>query len=271
MIKVNGVTPTRVQSFDEVKAQIEADLRKQKAAQKFAADADKFQNLVYEQADSLAPVAKALDLKVQTSPLVTRSQVQALAQGNAKFAQALFSPESLQSKRNTEAIEVGPQYADGGAHHRIQAGDAAPLRRREGRDQRQLTHRAASEMAQRAGAEKLAALEAGKADAGVAFGKPLLVARNQPQAGLPPDAVTKIFQLGATKLPAYAGAVNESGGYSIFKVAKVIEPPAPEPAKLAAATTRVAEQIGRELFTAYLASLKAGADVKINPSALEKK
>jgi peptidyl-prolyl cis-trans isomerase D len=79
------------------------------------------------------------------------------------------------------------------------------------------------------------------------------------------------LQLGATKLPAYAGAVNESGGYSIFKVAKVIEPPAPEPAKLAAATTRVSEQIGRELFTAYLASLKAGADVKINPSALEKK
>ena len=38
-----------------------------------------------------------------------------------------------------------------------------------------------------------------------------------------------------------------------------------------AATTRVADQIGRELFTAYLASLKAGADVKINPSALEKK
>ncbi len=38
--------------------QIEADLKRQKAAQKFAAAADQFQNLVYEQADSLAPVPR---------------------------------------------------------------------------------------------------------------------------------------------------------------------------------------------------------------------
>ena len=93
--------------FDEVKAQIEADLKRQKAAQKFAAAADQFQNLVYEQADSLQGAAKALGLTVQTTPFVTRTQVQALAQGNAKFVQALFSPESIQGKRNTEAIEIG--------------------------------------------------------------------------------------------------------------------------------------------------------------------
>jgi peptidyl-prolyl cis-trans isomerase D len=271
VIKVNGVTPARVQSFDDVKAQIESDLRKQKAAQTFAADAEKFQNMVYEQADSLAPVAKALDLKVETTPLVTRSQVQALAQGSAKFTQALFSPESLQSKRNTEAIETAPNTLMAGRIVEYKPATPRPFADVQEEIRRQLMRRGASELAQRAGAEKLAALEAGKADAGVAFGKPVLVARNQPQPGLPPDAVTKIFQLGTTKLPAYAGAVNESGGYSIFKLAKVVDPPAAEPAKLAAATTRVAEQIGRELFTAYLASLKAGADVKINPSALEKK
>ena len=65
--------------FDEVKAQIEADLKRQKAAQKFAAAADQFQNLVYEQADSLRGVAKALGLTVQTTPLVTRAQAQELA------------------------------------------------------------------------------------------------------------------------------------------------------------------------------------------------
>jgi len=102
------VTPAKVRSFYEVKAQIEADLRRQKAAQKFAAAADQLQNLVYEQADSLQGAAKALGVEVKTSPLVTRTQAQAIAQGSAKFVQALFSPESLQSKRNTEAIEVGP-------------------------------------------------------------------------------------------------------------------------------------------------------------------
>ena len=53
--------------------------------QKFAASADQFQNLVYEQADSLAGVAKALNLQVQTSDFVTRGDAQRLAFGNAKF------------------------------------------------------------------------------------------------------------------------------------------------------------------------------------------
>jgi hypothetical protein len=120
--------------------------------------------------------------------------------------------------------------------------------------------------------EKLAALQGGKTSVeGVTFGKSLLVSRNQPQAGLPPDAVTKVFQASPTALPAYAGAVNEAGGYSIYKVVKVIDAPAPDPAKLAAASTRVGDQIGRELMTAYLASLRSGADVKINQSALDKK
>src|SRR4051812_47196662 len=108
VIKVTGVTPSHVQSFDEVKGRIEADLKRQKAAQRFATAADQFQNLVYEQADSLAGAAKALDLKVETTQLLPRQQIQALALGNPKFVQALFSPESLQSKRNTEAMEVGP-------------------------------------------------------------------------------------------------------------------------------------------------------------------
>ena len=66
VIRLIGVTPEKARAFDEVKTQIEADLRRQKVGQKFAAAADQFQNLVYEQADSLAPVAKALGLTIQT-------------------------------------------------------------------------------------------------------------------------------------------------------------------------------------------------------------
>jgi peptidyl-prolyl cis-trans isomerase D len=271
IIKVNGVSPAHVQAFDDVKAQIESDLKRQKAAQTFASDAEKFQNMVYEQADSLAPVAKALDLKVETTPLVTRSQIQALAQGNPKFTQALFSPESLSTKRNTEAIEVAPNILMSGRIVEYRPATPRPFTEVQDEIKRQLTQRAASEMAQKVGAEKLAALEAGKGDAGVTFGKSVLVERFKPQPGLPPDAITKIFQLGTVKLPAYAGATNESGGYSIFKLTKVVDPPAPDPAKLASASSRVGDQLGRELFSAYLASLKANADVKINQAALEKK
>ena len=58
-----------------------------------------------------APVAKALGLTVQTSPLVTRAQAQQIAMGNAKVVQALLSPESIAAKRNTDAIEIGTERA----------------------------------------------------------------------------------------------------------------------------------------------------------------
>ena len=272
VIKVTGVTPSHVQTFDEVKGRIEADLRRQKAAQKFATAADQFQNLVYEQADSLAGAAKALDLKVETTQLLTRAQIQALALNNPKFVQALFSPESLSSKRNTEAMEVGPNVLIAGRMIEYKPAAPRPLAEVQDEIRQQLTRAAASEMAQKAGREKLALLEQGKErEAGVAFGKPVTVTRRDTQPGFTPDALKAIFDADARKLPAYSGAVNERGGFSIYKVENVIDAPAPDAAKLQSAGTRVSSEIGRELMTAYLGALKAEGDVKINQATLEKK
>ena len=66
-------------------------------------------------------------------------------------------------------------------------------------------------------------------------------------------------------------AANDRGGFSIYKVEKVIEAPAPDAAKLQSANARVGSEIGRELMAAYLGSLKADSEVKINQAALEKK
>ena len=105
----------------------------------------------------------------------------------------------------------------------------------------------------------------------VDFGKPVTLMRNQAQPGFPPSALTQIFQVNPAKLPAYIGAVNDKGGYSLYKITKVIAPPPPDANRLTAFSTRVGDQVGRELFTAYVASLKAKADVKINQANLEKK
>jgi peptidyl-prolyl cis-trans isomerase D len=273
IIKVTGVTPAHLQSFDEVKGRIEADLRRQKATQKFASAAEQFQNLVYEQADSLAGAAKALDLKVETTSLMTRAQIQQLALGNEKFVKALFSPESLQAKRNTEAIEVAPNTLMAG---RILEYKPATLRSfADVQDdiRKLLVHRAASALAQKAGQDKLALLAQGKTDAevGIEFGKPVTLDRTQVQAGFPADALKLVFEAGARKLPAYVGAADAGGDYLIYRIDKVIDAPAPDAAKLASVGAGVGSEIGREMMTAYLASLRAGTEVKINQAVLEKK
>ncbi len=269
VIRVTGIDAGGTRAFDEVKAEIEQELKRNRAQAQFAQAADQLQNLVYEQADSLAPAAKALGVEVLQTPLVTRSQVQQLALGNAKFVQALFAPESIQGKRNTDAIEVGPNALMSGRIVEYKAAAPRPFDDVKNEIRRQLVVRGASEMAQQAGREKLALLEQGKSDkdAGVAFGKPVALQRSQVQPGFSPDAVKRIFQANATKLPAYVGAANDRGGF----VLAVNSPPAGDAAKAELAGTRISEQLGRELVNAYVASLKAKAEVSIDQAALEKK
>jgi peptidyl-prolyl cis-trans isomerase D len=273
IIKVNGVNAGHVQPFDEVKAQIEADLKKQQAAQKFAASADQFQNLVYEQADGLAGAAKALNLKVEVTPFIARAQAQAIAKGSAKFVQALFAPESIQGKRNTEAIEIGPNALIAARIVEYKAAAPRPFDEIKGELRLQLVRKAASDLAQEAGRAKIALLNEGKSDkvAGLSFGKPVQLTRNQPQPGVAPDAVARIFEVSQDKLPAYVGATNERGDFSIYRLQAVTTPSTADKAKVDAASARLTEQVGREMLNAYLATLKAKADVKINQANLEKK
>ncbi len=270
IIRVTAIKPAKTQTFDEAKGAIELDLKRLKAQRKFAEAADQFQNLVYEQADSLQPVAKALNLQVQTSPLLTRAQIQALGQGNPKFAQAVLSPESLQSKRNTDAIEVAPNTLVAARVIEYKPATPRPFDEVKAQIRRDLERKAAAELAQAAGKEKLALLEQGK-DAGVVFGKPALLSRSQTQPGFSADALLTIFHADTAKLPAYVGAPADGGGYAIYKVQQVVAPDAVDPARVTAFNDRIGEQLGRELFNAYLASLKARADVKINQANLEKK
>jgi peptidyl-prolyl cis-trans isomerase D len=270
VIKVTSIQPGKTLSFDEARPAIEQDLKRQKSSRKFVETAEQFQNLVYEQSESLQPAAKALNLQVQTTPFLSRAQVQSLGRNNAKFVQAVFSPDSLQSKRNTEAIEVAQNTLM--AARVIEHKPAAPRPFDEVKTEirRQLERSAASELAQKAGKERLAMLEQGK-DAGLSFGKPVTLTRNQPQPGFPPDALVKIFQASAAKLPTYLGLPGEQGAFSIYRVEKVVPPSAPDADKLTAMTARFADQVGRELVTSYIASLRSKADVRINQANLEKK
>jgi hypothetical protein len=119
------------------------------------------------------------------------------------------------------------------------------------------------------GREKLALLQQGKSDkeAGIAFAKPIELARNQGGALVSPDALAKIFQTDPTKFPAYVTGTTPRGGFAIYRVTKVIEPTSLDEARLKLAGERMGDQLGREFATAYLASLKSRADVKINQAA----
>lgn len=110
IITVTGLRGGQPQPFEAVRAQIEDDARKQLAQRQYAEAAENFTNKVYEQPDSLKPVADELKLPVQTATDVLRNPG-AKDQGplsNPRVLEALFDATNRAKARNTEAIEVGP-------------------------------------------------------------------------------------------------------------------------------------------------------------------
>ena len=109
IIQLTGVRGGETKPFEAVRAEIEDDARKQLAQRQYAEAAEKFTNMVYEQSDSLQPVADELKLPVQTANGVLR-QPGSKDQGdlsNRRLLDTLFDATNRSKGHNTEAVEVG--------------------------------------------------------------------------------------------------------------------------------------------------------------------
>lgn len=110
IITVTATRGGQAQAFETVRPQLEEDARKQLAQRQYAEVAEKFTNGVYEQSDSLKPIADELKLPLQSMEGVLHAPG-AKDQGvlsNQRVLDALFDAANRAKGRNTEAIEVAP-------------------------------------------------------------------------------------------------------------------------------------------------------------------
>jgi peptidyl-prolyl cis-trans isomerase D len=261
--------PADAKSFEQLREQIEADLKKQRAARRFAESAEIFQNTVYEQADSLKPVAERLKLKIQTTGWVSKSATQELgALDNPKLIAALFSSDSLRNKRNTDAIEVAPNTLVAARVAEYQP--EAQRKFEEVKDEiaEMLRRREAAALAQKDGAAKLEQLRKG-ADAGVKWSPAKSVSRREAQ-GVPNEVLRPVLSADVSKLPVYLGLPVPDAGYLLVKITKVVEADPKQP-KGAEAGGRAAGLTGAAQYEAYVQNLRQSADISVNQATLERK
>ena len=226
IIKLTDIKAPKQRSFEEMKPELEAALKKQEAQKKFAETAEAFTNGVYEQSDSLKPVADRLKLDIKSAANVTRQPAAGAtgALASPKFLNALFSPDAIEKKRNTEAVEVAPsQLASGRIVKYVAAHTQAFAEVKELVRQRWLAQRGAEE-ARKDGVAKLAAWKAAPASAALAA--PLLVSRDQTQK-LPTQIVDAALRADPATLPVFAGVDLGAQGYAVVKVTKVLPRDAP--------------------------------------------
>jgi len=207
---------------------------------------------------------------VQATGWIAKTAQQELgALDNPKLLAALFSPDALQNKRNTDAIEVAPATLVAARVLEHQPAAQKKFEDVRGQIEQALRRAEAAKLAQREGEAQLATLRKG-GDAGLKWGAPKAVSRRSPQ-GVPSTALRQIQAADATKLPAYVGAERGEEGYMIYRVSRLLEPePKPEAQKVTEAA-RAAQQAGTEQLDAYVASLRARARVEVNKANLEKK
>lgn len=238
IVRLTDIKPAAVPSFEQVRPQLEEQLRTQQAQRLFAEQGETFRNDVYEQSDSLQPVADKLKLPIQTASGLSRTPAPGAAGplGHAPFLAALFAADALDKKNNTEAIEFAPGQLVAGRVSKHAPAHARPFEEVKAAVRERFIAERAAQLARQDGTAKLAAWQAQPA---AATGLPAAVVLSRDAAqGQPVRLVEAVLRADATKLPAFVGVDLGGEGYALARVAKVL----PRSADAGETATQVRQQ-----------------------------
>jgi len=269
IINLVSVRPGHAQSLEQARPEIETEVKKQLAGRKFAELAENFNNTVFEQADSLKPAAQLIHATPRQSGWLTRNHAEEPLLNDPRMLQAIFSDDVLNNKRNTEAIEVKPGNLVAARIVEHKPAALKPFADVSAGIAKNLALQRASQLAAQQGRQELEKLRQGNA-VQLSWSAPQLVRRSDAKS-LPEPVLKQAFKVDTSKVPAYAGVEAPQGGYTLIKVSRVVEPQKIEPEKEKGIAESLQQALSQEEMSAYLASLKQKAEVKIKQDALDKR
>jgi peptidyl-prolyl cis-trans isomerase D len=267
IIKVLAIKPAKTSALSEVKGMIAQRLKLQLANDKFAELAEKFNNIVYEQSDSLKPAAELAKTSVQPGVWLSKGQAPA-GIWTEKALQAVFSEDALKNKRNTAAVEVAPNTLLAAHVTEYKPASERPLVEVSASIQQQLQRMQASELAMQQGQKLLDQLQRGE-KANVAWKAVEVTTRNQ-RSGIDPALWQAVFRADVSRLPAYVG-VNSSSGYVLARIDAVKDDASIDDSKLARYEQQIRQLTGDALLMAYMSDARKRANISIKGFAQEGK
>jgi peptidyl-prolyl cis-trans isomerase D len=265
IIRVTAVRGGEKKSFEAVRAEIEDERKKQLAQKEFAEKAVAFSNMVEDQSDSLAPAAEKFKLEVHKAKDVTRIAAPdakgPLAQ--AKVLEALFASESVKSKRNTLAIDIGANQLVSGRVVEHTPARQLPFAEVVAAVRAQVKSAQAAEMARKEGAARLAALLAAPQ---TALSEPVQTVSRAQARNLPRPVLDAVLKAPVTALPSVLGVDLKDEGYAVARLVKVLgrDPAAGAPAQGQQQYTQAWADAESQ---AYYAALKHRFKVELNAPA----
>jgi peptidyl-prolyl cis-trans isomerase D len=267
IIKLTDIKAPKQPSFEELRTGLESELRTQQAQRKFAEVAEAFTNGVYEQSDSLKPVAERLKLEVKSAANLQRSPAQGATGvlASPKLLAAIFSPDSVEKKRNTEAIETGANQLTSARVVNYSPARTLPLAEVRAKVRESLVASRSVELAHKEGADKLAAWKANPAAANMPAA--IQTVSREPGQAVKGALLEAALRADPANLPNLVGVDLGAQGYAVVRVNKILPRNAPAENVAKQEINQYAQWMANAEAQAYYQSLKARFKVQMKVSA----
>ena len=259
IIKLLAIKPAQVPPYATLRADIDDKLRRQKAADLFAEQAEQFSNTVYEQSDTLKPAAELVGARIEQSGWLVKG-MSAAEPWTEKLLQAVFGDEAVKNKRNTAAIEVGTNTLVAARILEHKPASIRPLDDVQQAIRQKLTQQQALKLASEQGKAVLTQLQRG--DKSTLSWSPVQNITRARFGDLDVALVRQVFQAGGDKFPQYVGAESGSG-YVLVRIDAVKQGETPDEMKRMRYAQQLRQLTGEELFQAYLSDAKKDADIEL--------
>lgn len=268
IIKLKAVRGGERKPFEAVREQLEKDLKRQRASDRYFSQAEELSNLAFEHEGGLADVAQQMHLTVKNSGLFTRGGGTGIA-ANPKVREAAFSDDVLLGDKNSEAIELSQDHIV--VLHLKEHKPAAlrPLDEVRESIRQDLRIQAATAKAKEVGEDIIRRVKDGEDVSAVlkglniAWERPGFVARTGSKAD--PQVVDAAFHLDhpAGDQPVFGGKPLPTGDFAIYGVyaVKAGDPAAADEKTVTSLKNALEREQGRVMFKGYTDALKK--DMKI--------
>lgn len=278
VLRLEGIEAGRTRSFEEVRAELEAEYRKERAEAMFIEQSEQLDERAFAALTELASVAEALNLPLKRIEGFTREGGGELGQ-DPEVIKAAFSEDVLERGQNSPIIPVGDDRAV--VLRVIDHRPAKPKPLAEVRDEieEQLRRQAMRDAAAKQGADAVARLKKGESWDHVMSDLKLQPAGRRfvtRQDQIAPMAVLNAaFEVPRDQVqpdkPYIGGTVTDQGNYAVWSLTAVRTPDvSAEPAEQKDTRRRqLARQLGNEEFATYLREAERNADIELNPRVFD--
>ncbi len=271
IIKVTNIRESDVRPFDEAMSEIKTILEREWAENQFITMAEDFQNLIFEQPDSLNAASDFLGTPIERSDWFSRTAGDGIASDDL-VRKTAFSPEVLVDRLNSEMLEIGSD-----TFVAVRFADFREKRQKdfnEVKDQieRVLAARVAADAQEKFAKNLVATLESG------AEWDNLLAAEGLSSADLPEDlenttddlaraAARVVYSVGAPSpgTPVFGSARLSATDYLIYKLDEVVAGDISQISsdQVSEVKDLIESRVGEELHVGIGRALRTAADVQI--------